>query len=63
MGDEQIENYLYGTIADLGDGMLMKDMDRAVEILMEKIREGAPIRIIGDYDIDGVCALTSFWKG
>lgn len=63
VGDEQIENYLYGTIADLGDGMLMKDMDRAVEILMEKIREGAPIRIIGDYDIDGVCATYILLEG
>ena len=63
MGDEQIENYLYGTIADLGDGMLMKDMDRAVEILMEKIRESAPIRIIGDYDIDGVCATYILLEG
>lgn len=63
VGDEQIENYLYGTIADLGDGMLMKDMDRVVEILMEKIREGAPIRIIGDYDIDGVCATYILLEG
>ena len=63
VGDEQIVNYLYGTIADLGDGMLMKDMDRAVEILMEKIREGAPIRIIGDYDIDGVCATYILLEG
>lgn len=63
VGDEQIENYLYGTIADLGDGMLMKDMDRAVEILMEKIRESAPIRIIGDYDIDGVCATYILLEG
>ena len=63
VGAEQIENYLYGTIADLGDGMLMKDMDRAVEILMEKIREGAPVRIIGDYDIDGVCATYILLEG
>ena len=45
---------MYGTIADLLDGMLMKDMDVAVEILCEKIRGGDAIRIIGDYDIDGV---------
>ena len=38
-GDEAIDLYLNGTIADLYDGMLMKDMDRAVEILSEKIRE------------------------
>ena len=56
VSDEEIGFYLNGTIADLFDGMLMKDMDKAVEILAEKIREGAPIRVIGDYDIDGVNA-------
>lgn len=56
IGDEAVDAYLNGTIADLYDGMLMKDMDRAVDVLMEKIREGARIRVIGDYDIDGVCA-------
>ena len=54
IGDEAIEKYLNGTIADLYDGMQMKDMDKAVEILTEKIREVARIRIIGDYDIDGI---------
>lgn len=62
-GDKNIESYLYGTIADLEDGMLMRDMDRAVEILMEKVREGAGIRIIGDYDIDGVCATYILLEG
>ena len=38
--------------------MLMKDMDRAVEILAEKIREEKRIRVIGDYDIDGVMRHT-----
>lgn len=56
IGEEAIERYLHGTIAELYDGMLMKDMDRAVDVLMEKIREGAKIRVIGDYDIDGVNA-------
>ena len=56
ISEEEIHNYLYGTIADLLDGMLMKDMDVAVEILCEKIRGGDAIRIIGDYDIDGVNA-------
>lgn len=54
IGDEAVDFYLNGTIADLYDGMLMQDMDRAVEILSEKIREEKKIRVIGDYDIDGV---------
>ena len=50
IGDDAIEKYLNGTIADLYDGMLMKDMDKAVAVLGEKIKENAKIRIIGDYD-------------
>ena len=61
--DGEIDLYLNGTIADLYDGMLMKDMDRAVEILAEKIREEKPIRIIGDYDIDGVNATYILQEG
>ena len=54
IGDDAIEKYLNGTIADLYDGMLMKDMDKAVAVLGETIKENAKIRIIGDYDIDGI---------
>ena len=49
IGDEAIAQYLNGTIADLYDGMLMKDMDKAVDILREKIAEQKRIRVIGDY--------------
>ena len=50
LGDQNIDYYLNGTIADLHDGMLMKNMDTAVEILEEKIREGEKIRVIGDIE-------------
>jgi len=63
VGDENIELYLNGTIADLYDGMLMKDMGKAVEILMEKIKEGKKIRVIGDYDIDGINATYILLEG
>ena len=63
VGDEAIDYYLNGTIADLYDGMLMQDMDKAVEILAEKIAEEKPIRIIGDYDIDGVNATYILQEG
>ncbi|MDE6939047.1 MAG: single-stranded-DNA-specific exonuclease RecJ, partial [Lachnospiraceae bacterium] len=49
-GDEAIDQYLNGTIGDLYDGMLMKGMDQAVDILREKIADRKRIRIIGDYD-------------
>ena len=61
--DAAVDFYLNGTIADLYDGMLMKDMDRAVEILAEKIREEKRIRVIGDYDIDGVNATYILQQG
>ena len=63
IGDEPVDFYLNGTIADLYDGMMMKDMDRAVEILSEKIREEKRIRVIGDYDIDGVNATYILRQG
>ena len=63
VGDENIDFYLNGTIADLHDGMLMKDMDRAIDILLEKIHEGKKIRVIGDYDIDGINATYILLEG
>ena len=63
IGDEAIDFYLNGTVEDLYDGLLMKDMDRAVDILREKIEEGKKIRVIGDYDIDGVNATYILQQG
>lgn len=55
-GKENIRSYLYGTLEELPSPWLMKDMKKAAEILSAKINAGAKIRIIGDYDIDGVTA-------
>ena len=63
IGDEAIDFYLNGTVEDLYDGLLMKDLDRAVDILKEKIEEGKKIRVIGDYDIDGVNATYILQQG
>lgn len=63
VGDDAIDFYLNGTVEDLYDGLLMKDMDRAVDILKEKIEEGKKIRVIGDYDIDGVNATYILQQG
>lgn len=54
--EAEVRAYLYGTLEDLADARLMKGMTEAVELLRQKIRVGATIRIIGDYDIDGVNA-------
>lgn len=56
VGEDAIREYLYGDLTWLQDPHLLKDMDKAVKILQEKISCGEKIRVIGDYDIDGVNA-------
>lgn len=55
-GKEAVHKFLYGTIEDLYEPMLLKGMEKAVCTLEHAIREGLKIRIIGDYDVDGICA-------
>lgn len=62
-GTEAIRDYLSGSLENLGDGMQMKDMDRAIEVTLGMIRQGKSIRIIGDYDIDGVNATYILLRG
>lgn len=62
-GEENIRTYLYGTVKDLPSSWLLKDMKKAVEILEEKILSGRKIRIIGDYDIDGVTSTYILIRG
>lgn len=52
--DEDIRLFLKGDLSDCYDPAMMKDGDRLTDILIEKINAGAAIRIVGDYDIDGV---------
>lgn len=63
IGDEAIAQYLHGNRDDLYSGMLLKDMEKAVAILESCIEERKKIRIIGDYDIDGVSATYILLKG
>lgn len=53
-GEEAMEAYLNGDISMLHDPGLLKDVKKAVRILLEKIEKRKKIRIIGDYDIDGI---------
>ena len=57
IGEEAIRRYLYGTKEDMYDPFLLKDMEKAIPILKEKILTKKKIRIIGDYDIDGVSSI------
>lgn len=63
VGEEEIRRYLHGTIRDLYDPHLLQDMDKAVAILQKKIEAGSPIRIVGDYDIDGICSTYLLYRG
>ncbi len=54
--DAEINRYLQGSISDLYSPWLLPDMEKAVEILKEKAATGKRIRVVGDYDIDGVCS-------
>ena len=55
-GEEAIAAYLSCSRQQLHDPHLLKDAEKGAAILARKIREGKKIRIIGDYDIDGVNA-------
>lgn len=61
--EREIEQYLKGTRADFYSPYLLKDMKKTVEILTEKIKEQKPIRVIGDYDIDGICSTYILYEG
>ena len=56
VSDEEIELFLNGTMENLHAPSLMMDMDKATDILKERISKGEHIRIIGDYDVDGICS-------
>ena len=63
MGDEAIARYLKGGIGELYDPHLLLDSDRLTDILVQKISEQKKIRVIGDYDIDGVMSTYILYKG
>ena len=62
-GDEAIRMFLNGNLSDCYDPELMKDMEKAADILLDKLLQEKSIRIIGDYDVDGVCATYILYKG
>ncbi len=62
-GEQEIEQYLHGTLEDLHPASLMKGIPEAAALLRKKLNEHASIRIIGDYDIDGVCSTYILLRG
>lgn len=61
--DEEIRRFLQGDMSDLNDPLTMKDMEKAAGIICGKIRQGKKIRVIGDYDVDGICSSYLLKKG
>lgn len=56
IGDENVNLYLNGEPKDMHDPSLLKDIEIAKDIISDAVEAGVKIRIVGDYDIDGVCA-------
>ncbi len=63
IGDEAIDMYLNGKVSDMHDPHLLKDADKAADMIYKAVKEGNKIFIIGDYDIDGVCSSYILLKG
>lgn len=62
-GSKDIDMYLNGNLNDIHNPHSMKDADKFVDILTKKIEEHKPVRIIGDYDIDGICSIYILFCG
>ena len=61
--EEEMRRYLFGTLDDLYDPALLPQGEEAAALLREAISRGERIRIVGDYDIDGVCATDILYRG
>lgn len=61
--DEEIDTYLHGKLRNLYPWKALKGIDELLNILIEKIQQKKKIRIIGDYDIDGVCSTYILFQG
>ncbi len=60
---EEIRKFLYGTLKDCYSPWLLKDMDKAVDLLLAAVEEKTAIRVIGDYDVDGICSSYILTRG
>lgn len=63
IGDDRIDAFLHGTVEDMHSPRLLKDVEQAAQLLREKIESGKKIRVIGDYDIDGICSTYILMEG
>ena len=61
--DEEIDTYLNGGLDRLHDPVMMKNMEKGCSLMLEEIRSRNRIRIISDYDVDGVSSNYILYKG
>lgn len=61
--EHSVESFLRGSLSDCYAPLLMKDMEKGCTLLLERTKAGKKIRIIGDYDIDGICASYILKRG
>lgn len=62
-GEDAVREYLEADIATVSDGSELTDMQRGVDIIYDAVKEGKYIRIMGDYDVDGVTSTYILYKG
>lgn len=61
--EEEVRKFLYGTLEDCYSPWLLKDMDKAIDFITGAIENRTNIRVIGDYDVDGICSSYILTKG
>lgn len=61
--EEEVRRFLYGTPEECHSPLLLKDMEKAVGLLTEAVEQGVSLRVIGDYDVDGICSSYILTKG
>lgn len=61
--NEELEEYLHPSMEQLYNPMDLKDMEKTCDLLKRKIHEQQKIRIVGDYDVDGVMATYILYTG
>ncbi len=61
--EAEVDKFLNGTLADCYSPWLLKDMELAVDKILDAVGQGTFIRVIGDYDVDGICASYILTKG
>lgn len=61
--ESEVREFLYGTLEDCPSPWLLRDMDKAVDAVLQAVKEQIKIRVIGDYDVDGICSSYILTKG